>query len=234
MKKLLSIAAFAAITLTSKAQVYIQGGLNFANITADATGNIEKNNMLTTYNAGLLGRFDLSKSIDVETGIILTGKGSHAETYFSVATSDYYLDNYIKTKFNPLYLEVPLNLVLKFPFQKSMNFFIHGGPYVAVGIAGKATTESKFSGITSSSTNNIAFNNDDPFTSGQEDAGYNKLKRFDLGMNVGGGLDLGKVILKANYGMGFTKINSTETNNSADEKNKYRVISFSVGIPLGR
>ena len=230
MKKLLAIAVTTAICSTTKAQVYIQGGLNLSNITADATGNTEKNNMLTTFNAGLLSRFDLSKSVDLETGLIVSGKGSRAETYFSAGTSD----NYIKTKFNPLYLEVPLNLVLRFPFQKSMNFFIHGGPYAAVGIAGKATSESKFLGITSSSSKDIAFSNDDPFTSEQEDAGYNKLKRFDLGMNVGGGLDLGKVLLKANYGMGFTKINSTQTNNSADAKNKYRVVSVSVGMPLGR
>lgn len=229
MKKLLTIAALAAIT-TTNAQVYLQGGVNLANITKDAAGNTEKNNILTTFNTGLLSRFDLSKVIDLETGLVLNGKGSRAETYFSAGTSD----NYVKTKFNPLYLEVPLNLVIRFPVDKTMNFFIHGGPYAAIGIAGKATSESKFLGVASSSTNDIAFSNDDPFTSEQEGAGYNKLKRFDLGLNLGGGLDLGKVILKTNYGMGLTKINSTETNNGADEKNKYRVVSVSVGIPLGR
>ena len=40
-------------------------------------------------------------------------------------------------------------------------------------------------------------------------------------------------LLKANYGFGLTKINSTEGNNSADDKNKYRTLSFLVGIPLG-
>ena len=85
-----------------------------------------------------------------------------------------------------------------------------------------------------SSTSNIKFSNDDPFTSQEEDAGYDRLKRFDVGLNFGGGVQFGRIMLKANYGLGLTKINSTESNNNADEKNKYRTLSFSVGIPLGK
>jgi hypothetical protein len=86
----------------------------------------------------------------------------------------------------------------------------------------------------SSSTSNIKFSNDDPLTSEQDDAAYDKLKRFDFGLNFGGGVQLGRVMIKANYGLGLTKINSTESNNNADDKNKYRTLSFSVGIPLGK
>ena len=45
---------------------------------------------------------------------------------------------------------------------------------------------------------------------------------------------LNHILLRANYGLGLTKINSTESSNNADDKNKYRVISFSVAIPLGK
>ena len=72
-----------------------------------------------------------------------------------------------------------------------MNIFLNAGPYAAMGIAGKSKTESKILGITSTSSNNIKFSNDDPFTSQQDDAAYNKIKRFDFGLNFGGGLDLG-------------------------------------------
>ncbi|MEP6948775.1 MAG: outer membrane beta-barrel protein [Ginsengibacter sp.] len=89
-------------------------------------------------------------------------------------------------------------------------------------------------GITFSSSDNIKFSNDDPSTSQQDDAAYNKLKRFDFGLNFGGGLDLGKVLLKLNYGFGLTKVNSTQNDNSVDDKNKYRTISLSLGIPLNR
>lgn len=231
MKKIFFTAfTFAMLTSTS-AQLYVQGGVNFSNITKTTEGQTEDNNMLTSFNAGILGRFGLSKMVDLESGLLFTGKGSKAETYF---TSGSTTDNYVKTKFNPYYIEVPLNLVVRFAVKGTKGLFFHGGPYAAIGVAGKSTTDQKVLGITSHSENDIEFADDDPFTSRQEDASYYKLKRFDFGLNAGGGFDLGKLLLKANYGYGLTKINSTESNNASDDKNKYRTISFSIGIPLGR
>ena len=231
MKKLL-VSAFAFAMLTNaKAQVYIQGGVNLANITKTTSGQTEDNNMLTTFNVGILGRFGLSKMVDLESGLLFTGKGSKAETYF---TSGSTTDNYVKTKFNPYYIEVPLNVVVRVPLQKTHGLFFHAGPYAAIGVAGKSTTDQKILGISSHSENDIKFANDNPFTSRQEDASYYKLKRFDFGLNIGGGFDLGKILLKANYGYGLTKINSTESNNASDDKNKYRTLSFSVGVPIGK
>ena len=60
------------------------------------------------------------------------------------------------------------------------------------------------------------------------------LTRFDFGLNFGGGFQFKHLILKANYGLGLAKINSTQSNNNANDKNKYRTLSFSVGIPLGK
>lgn len=231
MKKLiLGIALTATVALTTHAQVYVQGGLNLANITKTKDGQTEKNNMLPSFNAGILGRLELDEMFNIESGVLLTGRGSKAETYFNSG-------NYTKAKFNPLYIEVPLNAVVKIPLEKGSkgsNLFFHAGPYAAVGIAGKSTRETSTLGIISKSSSNIKFSNDDPFTPEQEDAAYDRLKRFDFGLNFGGGVQLGKVILKANYGLGLTKINSTQSNNNADDKNKYRTLSFSVGIPLGK
>ena len=218
MKKLLMITMLVGIFTKTKAQTYVQGGVTLANITQTNSGQTQDNNLLTTFNVGILGRFNLSKPVDLESGLLFEGRGAKANSYFG-STND---DNYVKTKFNPLYLEVPLNVVVRIPLRKKMNIFFNAGPYAAMGIAGKSTTDSKIAGIISSSSNNIKFSNDDPFTSQQDDAAYNKIKRFDFGLNFGGGLDLGKVLLKVNYGFGLTKINSTQSNNSADDKNKYR------------
>ncbi|MCW3089224.1 MAG: PorT family protein [Ferruginibacter sp.] len=232
IKKLMAVSLLTAMGIASKAQVYIQGGVNLANITKTNDGQTAKNNMLPSFNAGVLGRFGISDMFDVESGLLLTGKGSKANTYFSSATDD----NYVKTKFNPVYLEVPLNAVVKFPLEakSKSNIFINAGPYIAMGVFGKSKVEQKFLGVTSTSSSNIKFSNDDPFTSEQDDAAYDKLKRFDYGLNFGGGVDLGKFILKANYGLGLAKIGSTQSNNSVDDKNKFRTWSISAGIPLGR
>lgn len=229
MKKLFALLLISGTVLSAKAQLfYAQGGANLANITKNGDGDTEDNNTLATFNVGVMGRFGLSKTVDLESGLLLTGRGSKAETYFNGGA------DYVKAKFNPLYLELPVNLVINVPLTKSTGLFFNAGPYAAVGIGGKSKLETKLGPVQSSSSSDIKFSNDDPFTSEQDDAAYDKLKRFDFGINAGVGLDLKSLIIKANYGLGLTKINSTESNNSADDKNKYRTLSLSVGIPLSR
>ena len=228
MKKVfLSLTLITAITLCTRAQVYIQGGLNLANITKTNDGQTEKNNLLPTFNVGILGRLELDPLFNLESGVLFTGRGSKAETYFNNG-------NYTKTKFNPLYIEVPLNAVVKIPLEKKSNIFFNAGPYIAMGVGGKSTREDRYLGVTSNTSSSIKFSNDDPFTSQQDDAAYNKLKRFDYGLNFGGGFQFDHFIIKANYGLGLAKINSTQSNNTANDKNKYRTLSFSVGIPLSK
>ena len=231
MKKMIAVMLLTATGMCAKAQFYVQGGLNLANITNTTDGQTEDNNWLTTFNAGALGRFGISDVFDIEAGLLLTGKGSKAETYFTGSRDD----NYVKSNFNPIYVELPVNAVVKFPLQANANsnIFLHAGPYIAVGVMGKSKVEQKIIGVTSTSTSDIQFSNDDPFTSEQDDASYSKLKRFDYGLNFGGGFDFGPVLLKLNYGLGLAKIGSTQPNNTVDDKNKFRTFSVSVGFPLG-
>ncbi|MEO5893595.1 MAG: porin family protein [Ferruginibacter sp.] len=232
IKKLMAVCLLTAMGICAKAQFYVQGGLNLANITKTKDGRTEKNNILPSFNAGFMGRFGLSEVFDLESGVLLTGRGAKAETYFTSATDD----NYVKAKFHPVYVEVPLNAVVKFPLaaKSKSNIFINAGPYIAMGVFGKSRIDQRVLGFSSSSSTDIKFSNDDPFTSEQDDAGYNKLKRFDYGLNFGGGVDFGAFILKANYGMGLAKIGSTQSDNSVNDKNKYRTFSISAGIPIGR
>ena len=227
MKNLaLVLVLTTTVALSSKAQVYVQGGLNLANISKTSDGQTSDNNILPSFNVGILGRFGTSSTFELESGLLLTGHGSKAESYFNGGA------DYVKSKFNPIYLQVPLNAVVKIPLEKESNIFFHAGPYVAMGIGGKSKQESKFGPLSSSSTETIKFSNDDPFTTQQDDAAYDKLKRFDFGLNFGGGFAFKHVILKVNYGLKNTKINSTESNNTVNDKNKYRTLSVSVGFPL--
>ncbi len=230
MKKMTTALLVIIMAIGAKAQVYVQGGLNIANITNTNSGQTEKNKQLATFNAGIMSRFGISNTFDLESGVLFTGKGSKAETYFNGG------NDYVKTKFNPLYLEVPLNAVVKIPLDSraKSNVFFHAGPYIAVGVAGKSTAEASILGLTASSSSNIKFANDNPFTSRQDDAAYNKLKRFDYGINLGGGIDFRKLLLKLNYGYGLSKINSTQNDNTGNDNNKFRTWSLSVGIPLGK
>jgi len=227
MKKLTTVLLVSLLAISStKAQTYVQAGLNLANITSTNNGQTQNNKWLPTFNVGVMSRFGISKTLDLESGLLFTGKGAKAE-----ATSG---SDYVRVKFNPLYIELPLNAVVKIPLSANakQNIFFHAGPYVAVGVAGKSTTDVSLAGVTSHTSRAIKFNNDDPTTSQQEGAAYDRLKRFDYGINLGGGFDFGKLLLRANYGFGLAKINSTQTNNSSNDKNKFRTFSISVGIPL--
>ncbi|MBI2729883.1 MAG: PorT family protein [Sphingobacteriales bacterium] len=231
MKKVCFILSFVLLMNYSYSQgkFFLEGGFNAANISTTSNGSVDKAKMLPSFHAGIGSTFGISKFFDLETGIFLSGKGSKTETYFSQSTTD----NYVKAKFNPFYLEIPLYGNLNFPLDKKTSLFAGAGPYLGIGLFGKTKVETNFLGSTSTSTSDITFNNDDPTTSQQEDASFDKVRRFDFGLNFHGGLDLGDVILKINYGLGLAKINSNGTN-TADDKNKHRVFSVSVGIPLSK
>jgi len=224
MKKLLAIALCAGIFTNAKSQIYVQGGVNLANISTSNSGSTEKNNMLTTFNAGIMARSNSTEQIALEAGLLLDGRGSKSESGSG--------DTYYKATFNPLYLEVPVNLIIRLPLQNNKtNLFINAGPYIAMGIAGKSKVDGQLAGTHIHSSRDIDFTSADPTA---DDQAYSKLKRFDYGANLGAGFDLGKILLKANYGLGFAKINSTQTDNSSNDKNKYRTVSISAGIPLFR
>ena len=226
MKKILPLFAIILISYSTKAQkVYVQAGANFANITNSKSGNVEKNKMLTTINAGLVGNFKLSSVVSLSPGLLFTGKGSKTKTTFTDNT-------YVTTKFNPYYIELPIDLVFNLPLDMKNKIFVSAGPYIAAGVGGKSITDIVIGGNTTSIERKIEYNNDNILTTEQEDAAYYKLKRFDYGVNIGAGIKFNSFALKLNYGHGLSKINSTQSDNNKDDLNKYRTLSLSLGIPL--
>lgn len=208
--------------------IYIKGGYNAANISVNKNGTTNDAKILSTFHIGAIADIPLAPVLSFQTGLLLTGKGAKS-TYYADASD--HSDNYVKSTFNPLYLELPANLVVKFPLGSDVRLYAGAGPYAAMGIGGKSKTESSMLGIQSSTSKNIKFNNDNPLTDPQEDAGYDKLKRFDVGINALAGVEISRFSLGVNYGWGLTKINSTQTNNSTDN-NKYRTLSVGLGVRL--
>ncbi len=202
--------------------IYIKGGLNLANITTSADGRVDEAKMLTTFHAGIMNDMPLGDAFSFQAGLMLTGKGSKTE--INTTSVNYKLTS------NPLYLELPVNFVFKVPFGNGNRLFLGAGPYVAMGIGGKTKGEYESLGGRTEYEKDIEFNNDDPFTTGQEDASVNKLRRFDYGANALAGFETGKFLIGLNYGYGLAKIASTQAND--DDQNKHRVWSISLGIQL--
>ncbi len=111
------------------------------------------------------------------------------------------------------------------------KFYVGAGPYVAVGVAGKNKINGKVLSQSFTSEKTIEWSNDDPTTGFEENAGFGIMRRFDYGLNGTIGVEGRKAIVSVNYGYGLAKLQSGD-NSSADEKNKHRVISVSIGFRL--
>lgn len=229
MKKFLVLIPFSFILLNASAQktsAILKGGVNFANVSITENGRIDDAKMLTSFQAGIIGDIDLTDLLALQPGLLVTGKGSKTQ---SGDPSDL---NYFKATSNPIYIEVPLNLVFKAPIGGDTKFFAGAGPYLAIGIAGKNKTEGKIFGAGFSSEENIVWSDDDPTTLDyDEGAGFGIMKRFDYGLNGTAGIETKTIVLSASYGFGLAKLQSG-SNSSEDDFNKHRVLSFTIGFKL--
>lgn len=229
MKKLaLSAVAFLGLLSVSHAQSGIaRVGLNLANVSVTDNGRVDDANSLTSFQVGFIGEVKLGGPFYLQPGVLYTGKGSKS---VSGNTSSY---PYYKATSNPKYIEVPVTLVLKAPVGGSTKVFAGAGPYLAMGIGGKNKVEGKnIIGVAFSNEKDIEFSNDDPTTLNYEEgAGFGIIKRFDYGLNGTAGIEGQSVVLSVNYGLGLAKLQSGG-NNSADNNNKHRVLSFTIGFRL--
>lgn len=221
------IASTLFLTVITHAQnARIQAGVNLANVSVTNDGRIDDANMLTSFQAGIVGDVPIASVLHLQPGILFTGKGSKIE----IGRPNENL--YIKQTTNPFYIEVPVNFVVKLPFNSESHFFFGAGPYGAIGIAGKAKTDRKALSFTSSYENNIVFSNDDPTTFNEEEGtGFGVLKRFDYGANGVVGMEGAKLVVSAGYGLGLAKLQSG-SNSGEDNNNKHRVLSFTLGFKL--
>jgi hypothetical protein len=196
--------------------IYIKGGVNFSNISSSSDGSYRDGNMLTTFNAGVVADLPLATMFSIQPGVVLSGKGAKVSHYYSVGGDVIASD---KVKLNPLYIEVPVNFVVKLPITTGTNFFFGAGPYGAIGVGGKYKAEANAGNVDATATHNLKFGNDS----------NDDLKSFDYGLNALAGLEIDRVMLNINYGYGLAKIVPNSDDNSND-KNKYRVLSVNVGF----
>ncbi|OCB76053.1 porin family protein [Flavobacterium crassostreae] len=119
--------AKAQYTSSDQPKIGFKGGVNFSNMYAE---DVDDQNVLTGFNAGLFAKLPIAKSLAIQPEVYYTTKGAEV-TY----------DNaFIKgnSKFKVNYVEVPVLLVVNL----TEKFNIHAGPYAAYMVSGKATTES--------------------------------------------------------------------------------------------
>ncbi len=112
------------------------------------------------------------------------------------------------TTISPLYLEIPINAIYRIDLGAA-KWNLYAGPYVGIGVAGKIEGDGGFS-------ESIQYDDTD-------------MKRLDIGLNVGTGIEFNKFFVNAQYGVGLTDINASESSSST----KNLVIGINVGYMFG-
>lgn len=208
-----------------KPQAFIKGGVNFANISIKDNGGTDDNKMLVGFHVGFQGDLPVAGFLSIQPGIFFTTKGSKTQ---SGNPSD---ANYFKATTNPMYVEVPVNVVFKAPITDQTKFFVGAGPYIAMGVAGKNKVDYKIANASFHSEKTIEWTSDDNSSDPVANLGYSRMRRFDYGLNGTAGVEGNKAIVSVNYGYGLSKLRP-DSDNSTDDKNKHRVISITVGFKL--
>ena len=205
-----------SITMAGGPSFGLRGGINFQNINGkDENGNKLKNDLLIGFNVGVNAEIPVAPQFYFQPGLLFTVKGAK--------TNEKVLDETVNAKVRISYLELPLNFLFK-PLLGTGHLLLGFGPYVALGIGGKA----KYDVGGSSKTASIKFKNNVKVTDA-DDVVY--IKPLDAGANLLVGYEFSnKVSMQLNTQLGLTKINPSYEGSSND---KTSAKNTGFGLSLG-
>ncbi len=171
-------------------------------------GNKESNKAMAGFTAGIIadipGDIPQYKHFSFQPAINFVQKGTKDEQTYGNGTA--------KSKIIVNYIEMPLNFLYN-SRGKTVNFFIGGGPAVAIAISGKA----KYDDGTIKLSEKFKFGNGDDATMTRGDLGAN----FIAGFSLNNGL-----LLSLNYNAGLINLMPHRTGDASFRSNYF-------GIKLG-
>ncbi|MBC7913982.1 MAG: PorT family protein [Pyrinomonadaceae bacterium] len=206
MKKFLLLSLFILSTsaLLAQKRLGVKLGYHISSMQFNLEDPNESSSSLSSFHASAFLDFPLKKGFYFQPGVSLLQKGAVLKNAGA------------PVELNPVYIEIPLNLLKKFDMGKG-NVLIGAGPYGAIGFAGSVIK----------STNPDGLSPGHPIVYGT-DAAKNDIKRFDYGFNMLGGYEFDRNIsLVIGYGLGMANIWPPSSGSL-----KNRVVTFSIGITL--
>lgn len=162
--------------------------------------------MLTGFNIGFFSKVPITQHIALQPEFYFTTKGAE------VTYNNTFVDGIARFKLN--YLELPLLLSLNL----TDNFNIHAGPYAAYLISGKVNNESN--------VNLFDF---------EENINSDDFNRFDAGIAVGAGLDIGSLGIGVRYNYGLSTVGKEKSflgTNYTFPDAKNGVLNFYVALAI--
>jgi hypothetical protein len=190
-----------------------KAGLNLSNILDkdDSETYSTDYKMQPGFNVGATAEFPLNEMFSVETGLYFLTKGYK----FSDSGSEFGYEWKEEENVNLYYLDIPITGKASFDAGGAKIFGVLG-PYIGIGLSGKAKYEYTFGGDSESGSEDIEWG------SGEDD----HLKRFDFGLTAGAGAEIKSFQIIVSYSYGLANI-------SADTEGGYKVNNRVLGISLG-
>jgi len=227
MKKpglILTAVIFFAAFSQAQLRVAIIGGLNTSSVkeTNDLPGwDSIKNNYSsrTGIHTGFMAdlQFSPSSKFYFQPAVMISMKGRKYQAPFDSIGS---IRSYSSSQFVN-YIDIPLNVTLKFSLKKKNKFMIGGGPYVSFFYNGKEKSETFFN------NGNFEANENNDLPVGKKPGQY---KTFDYGVNALAGFEFGRVFLTANYSRGLGDFYTAPYTGQF----RHQVIGGTLGIYLGK
>ena len=203
-----SSSFFSTEKVDDGVQFGIRAGINFANASCKEDGDKVSLDARTTFHVGVIADIPLMQSLYVQTGLYLQNKGAKYEE-----SGDGWR---VKDEYKPMYLQIPLLASYRYDFSDDVQLQFNVGPYFAYGIGGKVKSSEEFDGDTDSWEIDFFGDKDDEESMGN--------KRFDCGLQVGGGLTFAKkYYIGVAYEFGFGNISKWD---DTTIKNKNLMVSL--------
>lgn len=158
----------------------IHAGMNLSNYLGTPSG-VDASIKPGAY-FGVGAEYLISPNFFVEAGLDISLKGSSVK--LDIPFDE--IKTRTKTKFNPVYLQIPIHAGYKFYLPNNMKLNLSAGPYLAYGLGGKAKVAGEKISI---------FGSDDM-----------DFKRFDFGLGFKAGLDIDVFTINLGYDYGFIKM----------------------------
>lgn len=199
MKKSLIFVLFALVSIVSYSQIAwsVKAGMTMNNMT-----KLEDSKMKLGYTVGVGVDYAINDMWAIQSGLNITAKGTKSE-YDDSDEDGKYVET---TKYNPTYLEIPILAAVKFQIADNMKFTVNAGPYLAFGLGGKSKDSYDLSGEYAEDAKEYPEDySENSWKLFKKEKGEEKaaLKRFDLGLQYGIGLEISEhylVSLSGQYG----------------------------------
>jgi len=206
------IFSVTVLCYQANAQTFgIRGGLSLANMLEknDDETFSEEYSMRPGFHLGLTVAVPFNEILTFESGLLLTTKGLNFE--------DEEAGTEIKASRSLFYFDIPLTVKASHDLGGGLKMFGAVGPYVGLGLVGTTKVSIEVGGDEEMEEEEIEWGNDE-----DED----DLRRLDMGLTFGGGVEINSILVGISYNIGLSNISAFQEDGMTI---KNRVLQFSVG-----